>query len=149
MSEEMSQIHISPDSAFMVEGPITNPDSDLFGFNNSIEIATKFFKECPRPIQFAVYGRSGSGRTSFLRLMEKNLGDREDIIQLHFSARPFRNSTSLIRSLLRRLEVELQIEDPRFDNLKAVAAGAPNPATKDFDLWVDATEHMKQDLDEI
>lgn len=145
----MSKIHVSPDTAFMVEGPITSPDSDLFGFNEAIGVSTKFFRECPRPIQFAVYGRSGSGRTSFLRLMEQKLQDREDIIQLHFSARPFRNASSLTRALLRRLETELQIEDPRFDNLKTVAAGAPDPQTKDFDAWVDQTESMKEKLDEI
>jgi hypothetical protein len=149
VADEISKIHISPDSAFMVEAPITNPESDLFGFCNSVQIATRFFQECPRPIQFAVYGRSGSGRTSFIRLMENSLNKREEIIQLHFSSRPFRNSTSLVRALLRRLEKTLQIEDPRFEEIKKVAAGAPAPDSNDFDRWVDATETLKADLNEI
>jgi hypothetical protein len=147
--EELSPIHIPVNSAFMVDGPITNPDSDLFGFNKSVKTACRFFNECPRPLQFAVYGRSGSGRTSFLRLIEHELNSRDDIVQLHFSSRPFRNSTSLIRALLRCLETTLNIEDPRFEKLKQVAATAPKPDSEDFDRWVDATQSLKQDLNEI
>lgn len=149
MAENENVGKIGLDTELLVEGPIKTPEADLFGFVDAVRIASRFFLECPRPVLFAVYGRSGSGRTSFLRLLETDLKSQEQILQLHFSARPYRNSGNLRRALLRRLEHALEISDERFEAIKTTAAGAPDPATPEFDTWVDHTETLRDDLNDI
>jgi hypothetical protein len=133
-------------AGFIVDRPISRAEDDLFGFGPSVSVATRFLKECPRPILFAIYGRSGSGRTSFLNLLSAALGDQPEILQYHFSARPFRNSGCLSRALLRKIENALKIEQTDFELIKNTAAATPDPATRAFDHWIDATESMREDL---
>lgn len=140
----------NPYAGYVIEGPIASHDADLFGFKSAIETTTRFFSECPTPILFAVYGRSGSGRTSFLSLLTKNLSDNDSILRMEFSARPFRNSNNLVRTLLRKMEQCLQVQDKeRFQSLKRVAAAAPDPLDDRFDEWVDKTDSLRQDLADI
>jgi len=131
----------------LVERPIDHPDADLFGFSDAVDLTVRFFRKCPRPVLFAVYGRSGSGRSSFLKLMEHALRSEDGYAQLHFDCRPFRRSETLIRPLLRNVEKCLEIDDPIYTRLKATASGPPSASEPAFDDWVDSIEGMREHLE--
>ena len=85
---------------FLTEEAITSLDGDLFDFKSYARKIQKLIQNNssnPAPLTIGIYGKWGSGKTSFLNLIEKEIDifskdpDQKGIIKYHFN--PWRYSS--------------------------------------------------------
>jgi hypothetical protein len=94
-----------PDTGGNFERPIEDAAHDLLG---TVKYARKLAEQI-RSIQsnytVGIYGPWGAGKTSFVRLVEKELGDRVTFIE--FSAWEYKTADELWRALIQRIAATL------------------------------------------
>lgn len=107
---------------------------DLFNIKSHIECLTTFITNCKTPITISIQGSWGSGKTSFMNLVQNNL-DKDDIIDIWFNTWQFsqfdKNSNlavSLMTILANRLQ-DLNPEESRVKNFSSTLKSAALVAT--------------------
>ena len=59
--------------------PVSGKAEDLFGVGKYITGLSSFIQECDTPMTIAVQGDWGSGKTSFMHLIEEEIGKEKTL----------------------------------------------------------------------
>lgn len=95
------------------DGEIKDPSDDLLGIQPYAARLAEFVDRLAPPFTIGVYGAWGSGKTSFVRLMEAELRKlHPDLKFIAFGAWPFKTSDDLWRALVLQIATELRQVKP-------------------------------------
>ena len=95
------------------DSPISDSDSDLFGVSAYASKLSEFISQITPPFTIGIYGEWGSGKTSFVRLLESFLTEKGDspspqpVKFITFTAWPYKTSDELWRAIIIKIAREL------------------------------------------
>jgi tetratricopeptide (TPR) repeat protein len=100
---------------------------DSLGFKKYENILTGIAKGTTGPFTVGVYGQWGTGKTSLLRLVEKELEKDDDIVTVWFNAWQYEKEErivfSLLASIIEKLDADKEIYGTVSNSLKGIAYG--------------------------
>lgn len=95
------------------DSPISDSDSDLFGLSAYASKLSEFISQITPPFTIGIYGEWGSGKTSFVKLLESFLtkkeisSDSQPVKFITFTAWPYKTSDELWRAIIIKIAREL------------------------------------------
>lgn len=135
-----------------IDSPIKNKDDDRLGFSEDIDLLiSKLPKETEQAYSVGIVGSWGSGKTSYLNLLEKKL-NKEQFIVIKFNPRHSLNACTIQEDFFHELFSTLKRYDSRFsssfkDYLKAINIIGENKFLSSFlsihQLWNSGREKQK------
>ncbi|SJZ82501.1 KAP family P-loop NTPase fold protein [Porphyromonas cangingivalis] len=135
-----------------IDTPIKNKDDDRLGFSEDIDLLiSKLPKETEQAYSVGIVGSWGSGKTSYLNLLEKKL-NKEQFIVIKFNPRHSLNACTIQEDFFHELFSTLKKYDSRFsssfkDYLKAINIIGENKFLSSFlsihQLWNSGREKQK------
>lgn len=135
-----------------IDTPIKNKEDDRLGFSEDINLLiSKLPKETEQAYSVGIVGSWGSGKTSYLNLLEKKL-NKEQFIVIKFNPRHSLNACTIQEDFFHELFSTLKKYDSRFsssfkDYLKAINIIGENKFLSSFlsihQLWNSGREKQK------
>lgn len=135
-----------------IDTPIKNKEDDRLGFSEDINLLiSKLPKETEQAYSVGIVGSWGSGKTSYLNLLEKKL-NKEQFIVIKFNPRHSLNACTIQEDFFHELYSTLKRYDSRFsssfkDYLKAINIIGENKFLSSFlsihQLWNSGREKQK------
>lgn len=113
------------------DAPVQRPDEDLLEMAVYARPLAEFIHTTEPPFTIGIYGEWGSGKTSFVRLLEHYLGSSpipgsQPVRFIRFSAWPYRTSDEIWRALVLSIARGLyDVPEPTVANLGATPAPEP------------------------
>lgn len=89
-------------------------DKDIFSIKSYIDGLEKFIENCPTPMSIALQGDWGTGKTTFLKTIEKDFKYKDNIKTVYFNTwaySQFNDSDGLYFSLISNIISQLHIGD--------------------------------------
>ena len=123
MSESKWKLRLDPETPVEVIGddPFTN---DFLNHKDSVIRLCELIEQVIPPFTLGVYGEWGSGKTSFMKMLQAQMKKSESFETFWFDAWEYENESSLLLPLLSRLaKTTGKRQHKRLDSLRNVATG--------------------------
>lgn len=122
MKESQWKIKLEPESPVEVTGddPFKN---DFLNYKDSVVNLCELIEQITPPFTLGVYGEWGSGKTSFMKMLEAQMKVSACFETFWFDAWEYENEASLLLPLLSRLAKTTKRQKSAFNSLRRVATG--------------------------
>lgn len=120
MKEHLNKIRLCP------EKPIEIPEENIFGhdilgFQDSVTRLSQVINNIETPFTVGIFGSWGSGKTSFMRLLQAYLAKENSAVTFWFNAWEYENETSLLLPLLSNMSKEFKEHKNAINSIKKCA----------------------------
>jgi hypothetical protein len=103
------------------DSPITGESDDLMNFQQPVSRLSNLISNIEPPFTLGIYGPWGSGKSSFMNLLEEKLTQNSKFVSLNFNAWQYENESSLLLPLLSKIAAKFNGKKDTTKKIKKIS----------------------------